>query len=790
MPSGGAHLAPDGGGAVTVSTDGYIFGASWMENGPQFGKYTSSWENITPTYSMLNDRNDHGQLLPLGEGDVLCLYEDFTANALYWFVYDEGMDTWNPSPNFLTNITSETTSGIEDANWGATLDPSTHNIYLTLNNDILSAEGDLECWFFDDNSHNWSQKTNIVTNVGNIADEVKPIYDSLNNIIFAIYISGNDIIVKNSTNGGVSWGTAQEVTTASSSWVVIRTNLVSNEFLYTIYFSDDDTLYGNRIADITPTILSAPLLTYGGQTHNLSETIPSVSFTDSFIIRVNYTGIDGTTPISASANPTVRLSSTLSQVFKALMTNHENGTFTITLATMENITGMHSFNITASATSCQTQDDGPRSFMIVANPTDLSACSYSNGTIVSSICYHFSQTCSFYLQWHDENHDLLINATQVQINSIQVMQVTNATIGGHTFVFLPNILGIVPQNNIQITLSRYGYVSLVYVVTFDVKARSTKLPQATTPELALPDWEMANSAIKAQYQWQDNSSSPISGANVTVLWNGAEAKNASILSDSSGIYNITINTGEKPWGNYNLTVEFEKYGYLNQTILVVIEIEGWAVELRLLVPDSLVRGQDFILEARLYEIPGGGLLLQDGTKPIENQVLRFSIAIIFQNGTEHTFIRAIRTGPDGWARSILSHNDTKQIEGLVGINVTYAGNGYFRGNEFIVASDELPPVRSQMEEAPVAEQVMDFVTENLLYVLFALICFLILSVASSYKIRASLETKKQHQVLIRNLQEIRSIRMVIIRHQDGVLLFSQDFFAAKEDLDIAVAGTC
>ncbi len=255
LDSGGAHNAPDGGGTVTISTETYRFCASWMTNGPQFAKYDTSFHDITPLYSILDDDDDHGQLLPLSNGDILCIYEDVTANELYSFVYHESLDAWDNNPTFLATITTGTETPEDDynnnANWGAVLDPNTFNIYLVFNNDVFNATGDLETWIFYDSNRTWSHRSNVVTNVGIMGDEVKPAFDPYSDTLFAIYIIGNDIFVKNSTDGGRTWGEEIEVSIASESWIVLRTNFLSIDKIFAIYFDDvNDDVYGAIVVDL------------------------------------------------------------------------------------------------------------------------------------------------------------------------------------------------------------------------------------------------------------------------------------------------------------------------------------------------------------------------------------------------------------------------------------------------------------------------------------------------------------------------------------------------------------
>ncbi|MFX0113019.1 MAG: hypothetical protein ACFFB3_00575, partial [Candidatus Hodarchaeota archaeon] len=444
--------------------------------------------------------------------------------------------------------------------------------------------------------------------------------------------------------------------------------------------------------------LGVPLLVNDGQTYNLSTTTPEVQFMDSFLICVNYTEIDGITCIPGTANPTVRISSNLTQVSKVLMTNHDNGTFTITLNMMENATGPYSFNITATAANYQTQNDKPRNFEIVL--------------------------------------------------------------------------------------------------------RSTRVPEAKTRDLAFPNSTVVNSTINAQYEWLDNSSSPILDAYVTVLFNEMAPYETPIVNQvSAGIYNITVNASGIAWGPYSLNLLFKKYGYENQTVTVDIEIQGLPVSLAVDVPDILTRGEDFVLRAQLYQNQSLSeiVLLQESGNPIANEPLNFTVVVMFLNGTEYNFNQIDITNKDGIAQFTLSRDTTKEIRNFTRISISLSGSHYFQDTEFIVPFENYPQIRSQeKEEGQPIEQVIiegefidlliEFVTDYLLYITLILLCLAVLFVVGSYKFRAHKRTKKQHSTLLKQLKEIRSMQMVIIRHRDGVPLFAQDFFGSEDHFDLTVAG--
>ncbi len=254
LSSGGSHNAPDGGGAVTVSEDGTIFSASWMTNGPQFAKYDTVWSDITPSYTFLDDDDDHGQLLPLGNGDILCIYEDSTSNDLFSFAYDISTNSWDTSPTYITQINTTLIPPADDysnnANWGAVHDPISNNIYLLLNNYIYNSSSDLESWIFFENNRTWAQRSNVVTNIGILGDEVKPFYDPTQNLLIAIYILGEAIYMRNSSDNGHNWSPASKINIASHPWIVIRTNFISMDKFYAIYFDEiNNDVYGNSILD-------------------------------------------------------------------------------------------------------------------------------------------------------------------------------------------------------------------------------------------------------------------------------------------------------------------------------------------------------------------------------------------------------------------------------------------------------------------------------------------------------------------------------------------------------------
>ncbi|MFQ5978974.1 MAG: hypothetical protein ACE5OZ_12685 [Candidatus Heimdallarchaeota archaeon] len=424
-------------------------------------------------------------------------------------------------------------------------------------------------------------------------------------------------------------------------------------------------------------------------------------------------------------------------------------------------------------------------FEVQLIPTNLNSA-LANGT---SLVMLYNDSKVIWITWWDANHSMGItmDSPQTIVTSSLSMTysaaISNPTGGNFSFIVIANRIGLFSA---IFVFTKSGYSSQTFILYFTILPRPTEVP---TPELAFLDSSTVGENITGQYSWKDNGSQPVIGASVTVFLNDTVADDASYVGDSGGSYDIVIDTADVRWGYYNLTLSFRSVGYENQTVTIFMDIIGLPTGLSLTLPDALVRGEDFVVEAYLYQ-PTSSVLLQTGDDiPVENELIAFSLSIIFDNGTDFICIGSSRTNSEGTSTFYISHDKTKNIETLLGISVRFTGSSLHQGTDFSVAPEDLPSVVSRTPQGTsLPDQLVKFAEKNLMYIAIAMLLLLLLSVASSYKVRAYQRTKKLHQILLRSLQEIRSMRMVIIRHQDGIPLFSQNFSRSGDDLDHAVAG--
>ncbi|MFQ5978878.1 MAG: hypothetical protein ACE5OZ_12190 [Candidatus Heimdallarchaeota archaeon] len=430
------------------------------------------------------------------------------------------------------------------------------------------------------------------------------------------------------------------------------------------------------------------------------------------------------------------------------------------------------------------------------SPTALNP-QWPSGT--TTIQLNYTDTYSFWVQWNDTDgkydsdiffliYDFDGPSFSGNASVIFNSSLSSPTSGNHTFTFNEAGTTLPGFYITQIALGNVTHADAVYELHFVVLALPTKSPVV---QIAFPNTAMVGTSITAQYYWEAQyTADALTSANVTVYWNNSAAANVQMDPVSAGTYTITIDTSEIDWAlNYNLTLEFWKPGYANQSVTAFIDIDGQVVELALILPDTLFRGEGFVVEAYLYQNQSSSnKLLQSGGAPVPNEPIGFSIMVSFKNGTNSTFQDTIQTNAEGIATFALSNEETQDIDYLMAISADYDGSGTYRSSSYVVDAIDLPPTRSPVKEVPLVEELLEFVEENLTYIAIGSILLLALLALSGQRFRSYQRTKRKRQAIERSLQEIRTMRSVIVRHRDGIRLFSLNVFSSEEGRDDAIAG--
>jgi hypothetical protein len=204
-------------------------------------------------------------------------------------------------------------------------------------------------------------------------------------------------------------------------------------------------------------------------------------------------------------------------------------------------------------------------------PTDLTAWSYPNATTVSSVYYHPSQQHNFFIQWEDSLHSEPINATTVEINSSKVMRVTNATLGGHSFEFLPNAIGTNALNVIRITLLRQSYKPLTYTIIFDVQVTPTSWSDFGPINGTTVYYDKATTLWMT---WNDTHHNElISGGSLVHNGSGQVSSVQEVNGNYSMVWHLNYTSRLPLPQTWVLNVTLSYYGYENRSLLFEISLQ-------------------------------------------------------------------------------------------------------------------------------------------------------------------------------------------------------------------------
>ncbi|MHA2368570.1 MAG: hypothetical protein ACXADX_07115, partial [Candidatus Hodarchaeales archaeon] len=522
------------------------------------------------------------------------------------------------------------------------------------------------------------------------------------------------------------------------------------------------------VVDNNPTAISNPTFPLGA-----TQTVPYGGFFDfSFI----WQDVNHSLPVSG-ASVTANTTSIRNYAI--------GGEYFFTFAAQA--LGTYRANVTLSKTGYESVSY-LLSFLVIRSPTSIHSASIAED---AAIWLYFNNTFAFWVRWYDNTTRGFIDDYQVQLTGNGTTQIEFSSIvygtGNHTFRFRGIKLGLY---QIALTFENPAYVAATFTLCFEVRPRPTT---PLTPEISFPDSLMAIENITGQYGWKDYGSQPVTNAQVVVFLNGTRASLAQATEVANGYYDIVILPREEvSWGYYNLTLWFGKYGFENQTITKFVDIVGVPLELELITSVIFLRGEDFVLEARLYQaaLPlSSTQLLQLGSgTPVPGENVLFNVTLLLENGTLYLFTEEATTGPQGRAIAKIPGTITAQVSTILSIEATVDRSDVFQSEQIEVPPESFPPIKSAPRESNLIQELQEFIQENLLYLIVGFLGFLALTSVSGYKLWSYQKTARSTRAIERKLRDIRLLRMVIIRHRDGVRLYARSIFSAEGDLAEAIAG--
>lgn len=248
--------------AVTKATDGILYvavGDGTLAGVSKVVKCSSACDNAlnwsATATNPLDQTNDFLRLVPLGNGNVMLLKDDISADDILSNVYSATSTSWWGWVTIDANAIDHA-SQLETI--APTIDEATGKVYLAYGADVGGTNiADIRTAVWDPATLAWTAETDVVTNSTTTNHYIA--LDKNTGDIYVTYARGNpgsatDVYYKKSTDGMASWGAETKVNTATGSLRWVQTNISSNQRIFSTYELDSttDVLYGNTVADLVP----------------------------------------------------------------------------------------------------------------------------------------------------------------------------------------------------------------------------------------------------------------------------------------------------------------------------------------------------------------------------------------------------------------------------------------------------------------------------------------------------------------------------------------------------------
>ncbi|MFH0905700.1 MAG: hypothetical protein V1826_03215 [bacterium] len=247
----GWSYGSDTGASVTKNTDGNLFATCSGTGDLDVYKSTNAGASWSATTSGLDATTDFNQVLPVGltGGDVLLLNHDTSANQLRSNVYDEATDAWSG----FTNRIAATENNTYDGSFGAALNKLTGDVYVVINNNPATSDGDLNTAraTSDGTTFGWNNTTDAYTNIGTAGLQGTMAIDWHNGDVYCFYLRGTagsamNVYYKKSSDQAATWGSeSAAVSSATGDYTQVYANMTSP---YKIHVSWVDTTNADMLA--------------------------------------------------------------------------------------------------------------------------------------------------------------------------------------------------------------------------------------------------------------------------------------------------------------------------------------------------------------------------------------------------------------------------------------------------------------------------------------------------------------------------------------------------------------
>ncbi|MHA2238740.1 MAG: hypothetical protein ACXAB2_10290, partial [Candidatus Hodarchaeales archaeon] len=424
--------------------------------------------------------------------------------------------------------------------------------------------------------------------------------------------------------------------------------------------------------------------------------------------------------------------------------------------------------------------------LVLPVPTKFENVTFTNQTIIglSGSEFYFSDSTDFEIEWRETFNDSGIQDTipVFQGNGSSFTSLTNSTIdGNHTFSFQGEALGMYM---VIITFGTQIFANLRYIIYFNVSLMPTSSlneSNMTLPESIYVE-EFFTIAGSGYQSFRNVSITEIT--DFTVSLNGTEVGQILILNNSNA-FEIQISTVGFSYGFYNISLQLNSTGYEPQTIYLNIELLGRDILVEISLPVSTIRqGENITIDVTLeYESINAGFGSTIFLTPWNEFSVHYYIEMDLTNGSTLVLETDLVPNALGQSSFLIPGSVTKSATGFSNITVSISGSSTSLPTSFSMSQEELDLIS-------ISEFLDPF---DILIPAFIILVILSLLVSSVYYVnrrrKARIEVKRFAELTIeRGFEDIKSIRLIIARHQSGLQFYSEKTIAELQTDTDALSG--
>ncbi|MFW9856694.1 MAG: hypothetical protein ACFFFG_16705 [Candidatus Thorarchaeota archaeon] len=420
------------------------------------------------------------------------------------------------------------------------------------------------------------------------------------------------------------------------------------------------------------------------------------------------------------------------------------------------------------------------------------ATEITSGTTFPSSIY-FTDSSDFYLLYNNTVYNELIPSVGPGINDSAKIQFLNHT--GDTYWFRFNSSqSTIGTHAVLISLAGANFEASNITVVFTV----TEMPTLSIPLSQVHVINNGTVLIEDSLEITIDSFQTFRGINITHLdeisyWLNTTIVPESILTIpqfSQAPFSISISTVGWQYGFYNLTLQVQTIGYQPQFVTLNITLLGrstW-MELEIQPGKTISQGENITLIVSLhYETTtesGFGSSLN--LVPLESVEVFFYVVLMYNNETSGIYEQSVLTDINGQATYVIDGQFTLDSIGFENITVSTGSSLSGLPTKLGLANLEeyhfVTPPRGLWE-----------LLAPLLLPLAGLIAAIALAAAGVYRFNKSRKARKVRTIQVdrsieKGFEDIKSIRLVIARHQSGLQFYSEKTIAELQADTDALSG--